>query len=73
MAIAFIAFGILVGTTAAGLTLMTGGSLLLAVLAYGGFGTLGAMLPIAALLLRQPTALQDDWSDDTKSSAAFSA
>lgn len=43
MVILFIAFGALFGAIAGGLTLMSGGSILLALAAYSGVGAIGAV------------------------------
>lgn len=49
MVIVFIAFGVLFGAVAGGLTLMSGGSILLAILAYSAAGAIGA-LAVTSLL-----------------------
>lgn len=51
MVIAFVAFGILFGGTAAVYTLVSGGSFLLALAVYSGVGAVGALAAISALLI----------------------
>lgn len=51
MIIAFIAFGVVIGTGAAGFTILAGGSLLLAFAFYCGAGALGAVFCLVALLM----------------------
>ena len=52
MMIGFLTFGVLVGLTAATLTVMTGGGAVLALLSYAIAGSLGLLT----------MALQDGWS-----------
>lgn len=51
MVIAFVAFGILFGGSAAVYTLVSGGSVLLALAVYSGVGAVGAFCAISALLI----------------------
>ena len=51
MVIAFVAFGILFGGSAAVYTMMSGGSFLLAIAVYSGVGAFGALAAITALLV----------------------
>lgn len=50
MVIVFVAFGIMFGAVAAGFTLVSGGSILLAIAAYSGAGTVGALAAIFCIL-----------------------
>ena len=62
MVMVFVAFGILFGGFAAVFTLMSGGSILLAVLAYSGAGTVGALGAILFILFFGNTASRaENW------------
>lgn len=50
MVIVFIAFGMMFGALAAGFALVSGGSILLAIAAYSGAGTVGALAATFFLL-----------------------
>lgn len=66
MAIAFVAFGILFGGVAAGYTLMSGGSILLALAVYSGVGAVGAIVAISALMIiHMINAEANQWRDKT--------
>ena len=61
MVILFVLTGIAFGSAAAGATFWVGGSILLAVLAYGVFGTVAVLGMIAAAYMRFEKASGDDW------------
>jgi Na+/proline symporter len=73
MVIVFVAFGILFGGIAAGFTLVSGGSILLAVLAYSGAGTVGALGAILFLLFFGNTATRAETWHGKKESGQVSA
>lgn len=50
MALAFILFGIVFGVSAAGMTLWTGGTVLMALAMYSGVGLLAALSAIGVLV-----------------------
>lgn len=65
MVIAFIAFGVLFGASAAVFTLVSGGSILLALAAYSGAGAIGAVAGIFMLLVFGPKGENGrGWQDE---------
>lgn len=73
MVILFVAFGILTGGIAAVFTIASGGSILLAVAAYSGAGTIGALAAIFFLLFFGNIANQSTKWNDKKENGAISA
>lgn len=69
MVIVFIAFGVLFGAVAAGFTLMSGGSILLAIAAYSGAGAVGALaITFLLLFFGNASNRSANWQDKQKSS-----
>jgi len=74
MVIVFLISGFLFGAVAAGFTLMSGGSILFAIAAYSGFGTLGALLSIGGILMINGAyKSRDEWSDENPAQGPISA
>lgn len=71
MIIAFITIGMVFGALASGIALLTGGSVLMALVIYGGVGCSITLLAIAAFLiisgLREE---EDDWSETERQAAS---
>ena len=64
MIIAFILFGVMFGAGASALTLIYGGSILLALAVYSGVGTATAMLAVmAALSVAAVRERRQSWAD----------
>ena len=74
MILAFIAFGVLFGASAAAFTLVSGGSILLAIVAYSIAGALGAVLGVGAILwLHGSKSSNDEWNGEKPSSRPATA
>ncbi len=74
MVILFIVVGALFGAAAAGLVLWLGGSILLAVLCYSVFGTLGALGVVLAIYYASESREENDlWQETPKSNGPISA
>lgn len=64
MVIIFVALGVFLGASAAVFTLVSGGSILLAIAAYSGVGAIGALAAIFALVFFRASKLEQvDWRD----------
>lgn len=71
MIIAFIAIGMVFGALASVVSLLTGGTVLMAFVIYGGVGCSITMLAIAAFLITSGVReSQDDWSETEPSTAS---
>ncbi len=74
MVFAFLAFGVLTGAGAAVYTLMSGGSVLLALLAYSGAGVLGTLAIILVTMVLTSLHQRDDaWVEDDQQKSPLSA
>ena len=74
MAILFILVGAFIGGIAASAALMGGASLLVALVFYSIFGTLGGLVVALALFLyREAAGKPDQWAGGQKSNDAVSA
>jgi len=73
MVIVFVVFGIMFGALAAGATLVSGGSILLAVAAYSGAGTVGALAAIFLILFFSKAANHASQWQDKNEGARVSA
>jgi len=74
MVILFIVVGALFGAAAAGLVLWLGGSILLAVLCYSVFGTLGALGVVFAIYYASESMDENEqWQEAPKSNDPISA
>ncbi len=74
MVILFVVVGVLFGAAAAGFALWLGGSILLAVLCYSVFGTLGALGVVFAIYNFSETHKEDhQWQETRKPNGPISA
>jgi len=74
MVFAFLALGAIFGAVAAAFTIMSGGSVLLALAAYSGAGTLAAIICIAiSIAVTSLRQRQGDWAEDVNTSRPVSA
>jgi len=73
MVIVFVVFGILFGAAAAFFTLVSGGSILLAVAAYSGAGALGSLGAIFLLMYFGNSENRTKEWQDTRKSGPLSA
>jgi hypothetical protein len=67
MAFAFVIMGIVSGAFAAGTTVMLGGSIFLAILAYSGFGAIGATATVGLFVWLQ--SIRDFKSEQSEMAA----
>ncbi len=68
MVIVFVVFGIMFGAVAAGFTLVSGGSILLAIAAYSGAGIIGALAATFFLLFFNKAAGHaSQWQEKSES------
>ncbi len=73
MVILYILSGVIFGSAAAAFTIWSGGSILLAVLAYTVGGTLAAMTSVIAIYMIQETAASARWPDGDKTKDTLAA
>jgi hypothetical protein len=73
MVIVFVGFGIVFGALAGGLTLVSGGSILLAVAAYSGAGTVSALAATFYLMFFSKTAVHASQRQEKKESGPLPA